>query len=50
MVLDNLTFEQIHSPKFKETEELSDWFNHYNRADNSYQPQRLRRAWSLPSN
>ncbi|SVD65724.1 uncharacterized protein METZ01_LOCUS418578, partial [marine metagenome] len=40
-VLDNLTFEQIHSPKFKETEELSNWFNKYNHADNSYRPQQL---------
>jgi len=40
-VLDNLTFDQIHAPKFEETEALSDWFNKYNHSDNSYQPQQL---------
>ncbi len=40
-ILDNLTFEKIYDEKFKETEELSDWFNNFNHADNSYQPSKL---------
>ena len=40
-VLDNLTFEEILSDKFKETEALSDWFNSFNDADNSYRPNLL---------
>ena len=43
-ILDNLTFEDILSPDFKnkvETDELSDWFNKYNHADNSYKPENL---------
>lgn len=40
-VLDNLTFDDILSDKFKETDELSDWFNSYNDADNSYKPNLL---------
>ena len=40
-VLDNLTFDDILSEKFKETDELSDWFNSYNDADNSYKPNLL---------
>ena len=41
-VLNNLTFEQIHSTNFNENEELSDWFNKYNNADNSYKPNNLK--------
>ena len=40
-ILDNLSFQQIHSPSFNETEELSDWFNKYNHADNRYRPENL---------
>ena len=40
-ILDRLTFEQIHSTSFKETEELSNWFNDYNHANNSYIPKQL---------
>ena len=40
-VLDNVTFADLLSDDFKETEVLSDWFNAYNNADNSYQPQLL---------
>jgi peptide/nickel transport system substrate-binding protein len=40
-VLDNLTFENVLSPKFTETEEISEWFNNFNDADNSYQPNNL---------
>lgn len=40
-VLDDLSFEDIHSPNFKETKELSDWFNAFNHGDNRYQPARL---------
>ncbi|MBC8266791.1 MAG: hypothetical protein H8E84_07485 [Flavobacteriales bacterium] len=40
-VLDNVTFDDLLSENFKETEALSDWFNAYNNADNSYQPEHL---------
>ena len=40
-VLDNLSFEEILSPKFNETEEISEWFNKFNNADNSYKPENL---------
>ena len=40
-VLDNVTFADLLSDDFKETESLSDWFNAYNNADNSYQPELL---------
>jgi ABC-type transport system substrate-binding protein len=40
-ILDNLTFSAILSEKFQETDELSDWFNSYNDANNSYQPDLL---------
>tara|TARA_B100000767_G_scaffold91624_1_gene88047 strand:- start:304 stop:2067 length:1764 start_codon:yes stop_codon:yes gene_type:complete len=40
-VLDNVNFADLLSDNFKETESLSDWFNAYNNADNSYQPELL---------
>lgn len=40
-VLDNVTFLDLLSENFKETEILSDFFNSYNNADNSYQPNQL---------
>ena len=40
-ILDELSFEEILSEKFNETEVLSDWFNSYNDADNSYKPNLL---------
>ncbi|MEE2931287.1 MAG: ABC transporter substrate-binding protein [Bacteroidota bacterium] len=41
-VLDKISFEEIISEKLKETEEISDWFNEFNHADNGYQPEKLR--------
>ena len=40
-VLDNVTFSDLLSEKFNETEALQEWFNAYNNADNSYQPDQL---------
>ena len=40
-ILDDLTFENIHSDNFKEKKEWSDWFNAFNHGDNRYQPARL---------
>ena len=40
-VLNNVTFSDLLSEKFEEKEALSDWFNAYNNADNSYQPKHL---------
>ena len=40
-VLDGVLFSDLLSDNFKETEALSDWFNAYNNADNSYQPKQL---------
>ena len=40
-VLDNVTFAELLSENFKETTVLSDFFNNYNDADNSYKPHKL---------
>ena len=40
-VLDNVTFAELLSENFKETTVLSDFFNSYNNADNSYKPHKL---------
>jgi ABC-type transport system substrate-binding protein len=40
-VLDNVTFAELLSENFKETTVLSDFFNNYNNADNSYKPHKL---------
>tara|TARA_B100001758_G_scaffold7423_1_gene5734 strand:+ start:331 stop:2097 length:1767 start_codon:yes stop_codon:yes gene_type:complete len=40
-ILDNLSFADLSAENFKETEQLSDWFNKYNDADNSYKPENL---------
>jgi peptide/nickel transport system substrate-binding protein len=40
-VLDNVTFENLLSENFNETEVLQEWFNKYNNADNSYKPNLL---------
>ena len=40
-VLDNITFENLLSENFNETEVLQEWFNEYNNADNSYKPNLL---------
>ena len=40
-ILDKLSFDQIISRNFTESEEISDWFNAFNHADNGYQPDKL---------
>ena len=40
-ILDKLSFDQIISRNFTESEEISDWFNAFNHADNGYQPEKL---------
>ena len=40
-ILDKISFKEIISEKFNETEEVSDWFNAFNHADNGYQPEKL---------
>ena len=40
-ILDNVSFENLLSENFNETEELQKWFNSYNNADNSYKPNLL---------
>ena len=40
-VLDKVTFTDLLSEDFNETEALQQWFNAYNNADNSYQPELL---------
>jgi peptide/nickel transport system substrate-binding protein len=40
-VLDKVTFADLLSEDFNETEALQQWFNAYNNADNSYQPELL---------
>ena len=40
-VLTNVSFENLLSDNFNETEALQEWFNAYNNADNSYKPNLL---------
>ncbi len=40
-ILDNVSFENLLSEYFDETEALQEWFNAYNNADNSYKPNLL---------
>ena len=40
-ILDNVSFENLLSENFNETEALQKWFNEYNNADNSYKPNLL---------
>ena len=40
-LLDSVSFVNLLSEKFNETEELQEWFNSYNNADNSYRPNLL---------
>lgn len=40
-ILDKISFEEIISQKFEETNEISNWFNEFNHADNGYQPEKL---------
>ena len=40
-VLNNVSFENLLSEDFDETEALQEWFNAYNNADNSYKPNLL---------
>ena len=41
-VLDNISFKEILSKTFKETDEISNWFNNFNHADNGFQPENLK--------
>ncbi|MDC3153634.1 ABC transporter substrate-binding protein [Bacteroidota bacterium] len=41
-LLDNITFDQILNRSFKETDEISNWFNDFNHADNGYKPKNLK--------
>ena len=41
-LLDNITFDQILKRSFKETDEISNWFNDFNHADNGYKPENLK--------
>lgn len=40
-VLNNLTFSQINSGNFEATDEWTNWFNEFNKGDNSYVPEKL---------
>jgi len=40
-ILDNVSFSDLLSEDFVENETLSEWFNNYNDADNSYKPEKL---------
>ena len=41
-LFDNITFDQILIRSFTETDELSNWFNDFNHADNGYKPENLK--------
>ena len=40
-ILDKISFEQILSRNFEETDEITNWFNNFNHADNSFKPNKL---------
>ena len=41
-LLDNITFDQILSRSFEETDEIANWFNKFNHGDNSFIPKNLK--------
>ena len=41
-ILDNISFEQILNRGFEETDEIANWFNDLNHADNGYKPENLK--------
>ena len=41
-IFDNITFDQLLSRTFEETEEIVDWFNKFNHADNGFKPENLK--------
>ena len=40
-IFDNISFKQILSRNFEETDEITDWFNKFNHADNGFKPENL---------
>ena len=38
-LLDNISFEEINSRSFEETDKITDWFNNFNHADNGFKPE-----------
>ena len=40
-ILDNISFKQILDKSFQETDEIADWFNRFNDADNAYKIEKL---------
>lgn len=40
-VLDDFTFKQIHNPSYEPSEEMTNWFNDFNKGDNSYVPEQI---------
>ena len=41
-IFDNISFKQILSRNFEETDEITDWFNKFNHADNGFKPEKLK--------
>ena len=41
-ILDNISFDQILNRGFEETDEIANWFNDFNHADNGYKPENLK--------
>ena len=41
-LFDNISFEEINSRSFEETDKITDWFNNFNHADNGFKPERLK--------
>ena len=40
-IFDNISFAKILSRNFQETDEITDWFNKFNHADNGFKPENL---------
>lgn len=41
-ILDDISFDQILNRGFEETDEIANWFNDFNHADNGYKPENLK--------
>ena len=41
-ILDDISFDQILNRGFEETDEIANWFNNFNHADNGYKPENLK--------
>ena len=41
-ILEKISFDELHSRSFEETDEVTNWFNEFNHADNGFKPEKLK--------